>query len=479
MNYDMSSYFEDPEFKDILAKYEGMVKDHTPTYFDAEELTDIAEYYASIEQEEKANAAIEFALRLHPTNTDALVFKSRSLCIKGKLEEAYQIMNLIEDTSDREVLFLKADLLIEERRLEEADIIFQELASVEDNAFETLLDILLVYMDTNQQEYAAKWIRMLRDNGYNENNSQKFRDAWCDYCMTFGFPEKATNAFILSLDEQPYSIMHWNGLAKCYLSQMDLEKAHEAVDFALAIDENNLEALEVRAFCCMQNDNYEEAITIFQNLLSRTKSPSRIYGLLVKCYLDQEKALDAKRTCIEWLEKCENLTKYEKSEIYSYISMCCFNLQEPIEGMKYIDVALTLEPSFRGAILQKGMLHLQLNENNEAERLFQKVLDISPDDEQSEILYNVANSYLFLKIYSKAIEWCEKIVTQYPKEQMEALYMIACCHYYLYDIESCMKYLSKIWEISNNRFEEDYLSDRRFKQMFSGIEILLKKNYDK
>ena len=194
MNYDMSSYFEDPEFKDILAKYEGMVKDHTPTYFDAEELTDIAEYYASIEQEEKANAAIEFALRLHPTNTDALVFKSRSLCIKGKLEEAYQIMNLIEDTSDREVLFLKADLLIEERRLEEADIIFQELASVEDNAFETLLDILLVYMDTNQQEYAAKWIRKLRDNGYNENNSQKFRDAWCDYCMTFGFPEKATNA---------------------------------------------------------------------------------------------------------------------------------------------------------------------------------------------------------------------------------------------------------------------------------------------
>ena len=24
MNYDMSSYFEDPEFKEALAKYEGM-----------------------------------------------------------------------------------------------------------------------------------------------------------------------------------------------------------------------------------------------------------------------------------------------------------------------------------------------------------------------------------------------------------------------------------------------------------------------
>ena len=32
MNYDMSSYFEDPEFKEALAKYEGMVESHTPAY---------------------------------------------------------------------------------------------------------------------------------------------------------------------------------------------------------------------------------------------------------------------------------------------------------------------------------------------------------------------------------------------------------------------------------------------------------------
>ncbi len=47
MNYDMSSYFEDPEFKEALARYEGMVENHTPAYFEADELTDIAEYYAS------------------------------------------------------------------------------------------------------------------------------------------------------------------------------------------------------------------------------------------------------------------------------------------------------------------------------------------------------------------------------------------------------------------------------------------------
>ena len=121
MNNDLSSYFEDPEFKDILAKYEGMVNNHTSIYFDAEELTDIAEYYATQGEEEKAEEAIDFALRLHPSTTAALVFKARSLYIKGALAQAYQVMNLIEDTNAREVKFLQGALLIEQNRMEEAE----------------------------------------------------------------------------------------------------------------------------------------------------------------------------------------------------------------------------------------------------------------------------------------------------------------------------------------------------------------------
>ena len=283
MNNDLSSYFEDPEFKDLLAKYEGMVENHTPTYFDAEELTDIAEYYASIGKEQDAEAVIDFGLHLHPTNTDILVFKSRSLCIKGRLNEAYKVMNLIEDPTDREVRFLKADLLVEEKRMEEADAIYKELAESEEESLEVLLDIFLNYMDVHQKEYAKKWLDKIREKGFNENNSQKFRDAWCDYCMTFGYPEKAVKAFQISLDELPYSINHWNGLAKCYLAQMNTEQALEAVDFSLAIEEDNLEAKEIKAYCFTQNGNQEEAITLCKQVLPITKNPTHIYALLVKC----------------------------------------------------------------------------------------------------------------------------------------------------------------------------------------------------
>ena len=252
MNNDLSSYFEDPEFKNILAKYEGMVNDHTSIYFDAEELTDIAEYYASQNREAEADKAIDFALMLHPSNTDALVFKARSLCIKGKLKEAYQVMNLIEDMSDREVKFLKADLMMEEGRMDEADEVYRELAETENESIEVLMDIALSYMDANQKEMAHTWLEKLRTKGVDETNNQKFRDIWCDFCMTFNEPSKALKAYQITLDEHPYSISHWNGLAKCYLAQNEIEKAHEAIDFALAIDENNAEALEVKGFCYIQ-----------------------------------------------------------------------------------------------------------------------------------------------------------------------------------------------------------------------------------
>ena len=111
--------------------------------------------------------------------------------------------------------------------------------------------------------------------------------------------------------------------------------------------------------------------------------------------------------------------------------------------------------------------------------LFQKVLDISPDDEQSEILYNVANCYFFLRMFPETLKWCRKIIEGYPDEQTEALYLTACCHYNMFDIESCLKCLTRIWQMNNNSFDEEFLSDKRFTHMFENIALLNKRNRTK
>ena len=161
MNYDMSSYFEDPEFKEALAKYEGMVENHTPAYFEADELIVIAEYYTLKGRHKDADKAIDLTLQLHPENTDALVFRIRSLMLQNKKEEAKVVAQLIANSTDRECRFLQADMLMEEDRIEEAEEIFKQLVMDEEYEVDTLLDIIQDYTNANQEEYAGQWVDCL------------------------------------------------------------------------------------------------------------------------------------------------------------------------------------------------------------------------------------------------------------------------------------------------------------------------------
>lgn len=66
MKEDPSSIFNQPDFKETLAKYENMVREGTRTYFDADDLTLIAEYYASKGNPYASDKAIDYALSLYP-----------------------------------------------------------------------------------------------------------------------------------------------------------------------------------------------------------------------------------------------------------------------------------------------------------------------------------------------------------------------------------------------------------------------------
>ena len=262
MNYDMSSYFEDPEFKEALAKYEGMVENHTPAYFEADELIDIAEYYTLKGRHKDADKAIDLTLQLHPENTDALVFRIRSLMLQNKKEEAKVVAQLIANSTDRECRFLEAEMLMEVDRIGEAEWIFKQLVMDEEYEVDTLLDIIQDYTNANQEEYAGQWVDCLfahSDMQTLPKTNQRLRDVLCDYYSTFNKPDLAIPYLNMTLNEYPYSIEHWNELGKCHLQQCQYEEANEALDFALAIDDENTDSLTLKAFGYHQAGNLKES----------------------------------------------------------------------------------------------------------------------------------------------------------------------------------------------------------------------------
>ena len=152
-----ASYFEKPEFKQRLAHYEEMLLSGSCFYFEATELTDIAEYYAIQGDSQRAEEVLDYAIRLYPDNIDVLIFKARARLINGYVNEAITIAESITDSNDREVLFLKAELALADSRYRQAEDILRALIETEGYEANTYADIIDLLVDNRQGEMAIKW----------------------------------------------------------------------------------------------------------------------------------------------------------------------------------------------------------------------------------------------------------------------------------------------------------------------------------
>ena len=112
MQEDPASVFSQPEFKASLAKYEQMIQDGIHVYFEAEELTLIAEYYANAGDMKSSEEAIDYAISLHPENLDVQIYKCHTLFSHKKIQEAQQLLYSLPDQNDYEVRLLYTELAL-------------------------------------------------------------------------------------------------------------------------------------------------------------------------------------------------------------------------------------------------------------------------------------------------------------------------------------------------------------------------------
>ena len=104
------------ETRQLVARFKEMEENRKSVYFDSEELISIAEFYAYNNQPEESSKVLEYALKIHPENLDIQLYRCRALMAEGKTEDAERFLDLITDQNDREVIFLRAEILLEQFR---------------------------------------------------------------------------------------------------------------------------------------------------------------------------------------------------------------------------------------------------------------------------------------------------------------------------------------------------------------------------
>ena len=101
MRIDELTYFESEEFKETLARYEAALREGRPISMEAEELTDVAEYYMTKEREEDADRCIRTALEIHPDAIDPQIFVARRELFHDNIEKARELAAAIQPHEER------------------------------------------------------------------------------------------------------------------------------------------------------------------------------------------------------------------------------------------------------------------------------------------------------------------------------------------------------------------------------------------
>lgn len=429
MKEQYASYFDKPQFKRTLAHYEKMLLSGSNSYFEAAELTDIAEYYAMIGDSQQAETALDYALRLHPDNLDVLIFKARARLINGHLNEAINIAESITDSNDREVLFLKAELAFANNQRQQANDILQALIETEEYEADTFADIIDLLVDNKQFDLANEWI----DDAITSYPDHKtiLESAAYSYTLQESH-EEAISLYNQLLDTDAYCTMYWEELGKIHFLREEYDKAIEAFEFAIATQSSdNYYPIYALANCYFNIENYERAEEYYQAIhlqYPHTVDPLFHLGMCRVNMGDDDGALEY---FIEALATSPEGSE-EQGQIYSQLSLISSRKGYHSKAIAYVDEALKIYPNNTELIIMKGHELLTQGNYDDSTELFLEALSLEAENAERS-LFLIGVSMLENEHYEMGY-YILRLLKGNPKVEPTLLYPYLClCEWILHN----------------------------------------------
>lgn len=422
----------DKELQEIAEQYEAAKAENKPIYLDADDLADLADWYAIRHKYEKATEVVEYGLGLHPDSTALLVEQAYLFMDTQKKEKAKEIVARIAEDSS-EVKVLKANLLFEEGRAEDAEALLESMDDKDDLA--NIVDVSYMYIDMGMPEKALPWLTSGLEKYAEE---EAFLAVTGDCYYTQGLHEKATFFFNKLIDKNPYSAPYWFGLARCYFDQQMFDKAIEACDYAIVADDEFADAYVMRGHAYFQLGNEEEAMDNYKHAEKlEAVSPS-----FINTFIGLNKVTQG-----EWKEGYAYLEKAIAAKgddedaltlpaLYANAALCLHKMGKKRKAHQYCRKAQELAPEEVDPYLVEGRIYLEEGNYEKGVKQWATALEYAPyADTWHEIgMYSMEIGQLS---YAKlAFEHVKEMEPDFEgiNEKLTSLYML------LKDKENFMKY---------------------------------------
>lgn len=369
-------FYESPEFKEKFQLYENAQASGTSVYLEPDDLTDIAEYYHILGNIDACKNTVDYAIKMFPGATMPLVFRSRvALLMEHDVTLAEEYAEMIDDKSDLEYLYLKAEIMIVDDRAEEAETFlrdaYEELEDDEDKA-DFLIDVANLYADYELMEYAQQWLSLSE-----EYDSTDYKELQGRIAMGLGDYEESNRIYNELIDRNPYSFTYWNQLASSQLLHNEIMESIQSSEFALAINPDDEDATLNKANGLFNLGNFEEACKYYERF-TKISPNSEVGEMFLGISLIN---LNRTEEGVEHLKKAESLADAFSEylhDIYVELAYSLTALGKHEDAMEYIEKISQLDDCdpYETDVL-KGNVHLQKGETTEAMKCFQHAVTAS------------------------------------------------------------------------------------------------------
>ena len=443
-------YFDSKEFQELLAQYEQAVNTGQPVFMDADELAEIADYYQMTEQPDEAEKAIQLALSLSPGAIAPLTYRIHEALSQGNTKRAWQMLEQIIDTDEPDYIYCKAEIMIAEGNIDEADeYLREEFRKVPPEEYQDyVVDVATMYNDYGIGDKAMEWMSRAK-----QEDTSDFKELMARTLFGQGKYKESERLFNELLDTDPFQKRYWNALASAQFMNEDYRNAIESSEYALAIDPDDPDGILSKANGLYRLGNFEQALDYYNRYLEH--EPNDEFALLHRgtCLIN----LGLNDEAIEVLKGIEQFAPDSPylPDIYEELAFAYSEKGEHDEALSCLEKTDAMECDHHQMSLIKGHISLAAGRLADAEAYFREAV-VGSDNSLQTLLRVVVSLYenkyleasykMFLK-YFQIVE--DSMAAQKLTEQLTDgyAYMALCCHD-LKKWDEYLKYLKKACEVN-------------------------------
>ncbi len=259
MNYD-KNFFDSPEFRALLARYEQASEINATPYFGIDEFVDIMSYFLFTEKYERAAEVLEASRQLHPGAEENTKMEIKLLLCNGEAKEALKLFSKLRYSDNDETMILHAEILLALKDFKGAHEIALALLHKAAPGQDSIYEALEILLDCGfAQEALMICEKALKIAPGNRSLIEVKAESLIELQRT----DEAVEIYNRLLDVEPYSTLYWEQLGHIQYMVKKFGKAIDCFEYESTINDDIEYPKMMQGYCYYLVGDFEKAAEFF------------------------------------------------------------------------------------------------------------------------------------------------------------------------------------------------------------------------